>query len=107
MFRQTAVSVIQKMIYQTAPLQALGDKFVWYLYASGELECGQLRATDTVWSLDIFTVSELIDTPRQPARYRLGPSLDRSEPLRLAYVQQELQVVSENTKHPTRFVLIC
>lgn len=69
------------------------DVSVRYLYEAGELEGGERRrATDPVWSLQIYNIEKII--PGEPTLYYLqnGPSR--------GFVREELQVVPKNTETP-------
>lgn len=67
---------------------------VRYLYAPGELERGQRRATDPVWSLKVFSISRSIVNEREPVLYYLdyGP--------RRGFVREGLMVVPPGTELP-------
>ena len=67
---------------------------VRYLYAPGELEGGQRRATDPVWSLKVFNISRSIVNEGEPVLYYLdyGP--------RRGFVREELMVVPPGTELP-------
>ena len=63
-----------------------------YLFAPGEYEGGdRRRATDPVWSLEIFELSHSKVSPDQPVMYYLSGGPKRS------FVREELQVVPEDT----------
>ncbi len=73
---------------------------VRYLLAPGELEGGERRrATDPIWSLEVYDLSSSVVSPNQPVLYRLEDGLRRS------FVREELQVVPEDTELPPNFVL--
>ena len=67
---------------------------VRYLYEPGELEGGTKRATDPIWSLDIFNIERAFIKPKQPILYYL-----RGGPKR-GFVREELLVVPPNTQLP-------
>ena len=70
-----------------------------YLFASGEYEGGdRRRATDPVWSLEIFELSHSKVSPDQPVMYYLSGGPKRS------FVREELQVVPEDTELPPKSV---
>lgn len=73
---------------------------VRYLLAPGESEGGERRrATDPIWSLEIYGLSRSVVSPNQPVLYYLegGP--------RRSFVREELQVVPDDTELPPNFVL--
>ena len=57
------------------------------------------RATDPVWSLEVFDISRSVVSPRQPVLYYLLDGLKRS------FVREELQFVPEDTELPPDSVL--
>ena len=70
-----------------------------YLFAPGEYEGGERRrATDPVWSLEIFELSHSKVSPDQPVMYYLSGGPKRS------FVREELQVVPEDTELPPKKV---
>ena len=70
-----------------------------YLFAPGENEGGEKRrATDPVWSLEIFEQSHSKVSPDQPVMYYLSGRPKRS------FVREELQVVPEDTELPPKHV---
>ena len=72
---------------------------VRYLFAPGEYEGGEKRrATDPVWSLEIFELSHSKVSPDQPVMYYLSGGQKRS------FVREELQVVPEYTELPPKHV---
>ena len=72
---------------------------VRYLFAPGEYEGGEKRrATDPVWSLEIFELSHSKVSPDQPVMYYLFGGPKRS------FVREELQVVPEDTELPPNHV---
>ena len=73
---------------------------VRYLYSPGEEEGGEKRrATDPIWSLDIYDLSRSVVSAEQPILYYLSGSLKRS------LVREALQVVPENTELPPTSVI--
>ena len=72
---------------------------VRYLFSPGEYEGGERRrATDPVWSLGIFERSHSKVSPDQPVMYYLSGGPKRS------FVQEELQVVPEDSEAPPKNV---
>ena len=72
---------------------------VRHLFAPGEYEGGERRrATDPVWSLEIFELSHSKVSPDQPVMYYLSGGPKRS------FVREELQVVPEDTELPPKKV---
>ena len=72
---------------------------VRYLFAPGEYEGGERRrATDPVWSLEIFELSHSKVSPDQPVLYYLSGGPKRS------FVREELQVVPEDSEAPPKKV---
>ena len=67
---------------------------VRYLYEPGELEGGTKRATDPIWSLDVYNIERSFSKPNQPVLYYL-----RDGPKR-GFVREELLVVPPNTQLP-------
>ena len=66
---------------------------VRYLYQPGELEGGEhRRATDPIWSLDMYQIGSVID--RKPILCYLASGPKR------AFVRQELLVVPSDTQLP-------
>ena len=69
---------------------------VRYLYAPGEEEGGERRrATDPIWSLEIYDLSRSQVSKNQPVLYFLAPPAPRR-----SFVLEELQVVPEGTQKP-------
>lgn len=78
---------------------ALGVR-VRYLLAPGKEEGGERRrATDPIWSLEVFDLSPSVVSPNQPVLYYLagGPMP--------GFSREELQDVPDNTELPPNFVL--
>ncbi len=67
---------------------------VRYLYQPGELEGGRRRATDPVWSLEVYRLGRSVTKPKEPVVYYLldGPSR--------GFVREELLVVPPDTQLP-------
>ena len=73
---------------------------VRYLLAPGEDEGGERRrATDPVWSLEVFDLSRSVVSPGQPVLYYLLDGPKRS------FVREKLQFVPEDSELPPDFVL--
>ena len=73
---------------------------VRYLLSPGELEGGEkIRATDPIWSIEIYNISRSVVSPNQPVLYYLvnGP--------RRGFVREELQVIPYDTELPPDSVL--
>ena len=68
---------------------------VRYLYASGELEGGNRRATDPIWSLEMYDISRAVVSANQPVLYYLSDGAPKRN-----FVREELQVVPEDTELP-------
>jgi hypothetical protein len=75
---------------------------VRYLYQPGELEGGERRrATDPIWSLDIYRIERAVMKPGEPIIYYLEqPAPKRS------FVKEELLIVPRNTELPPKGVLL-
>ena len=74
---------------------------VRYLYAPGEDEGGERRrATDPIWSLDIYDLSRSVVSSGQPVLYYLSEGAPKR-----GFVREELQVVPEDTEPPPKSVL--
>ena len=67
---------------------------VRYLYQPGELEGGFKRATDPIWSLDVYNIERSFTKPDQPVLYYLADGPKRG------FVREELLVVPPNTQLP-------
>ena len=73
---------------------------VRYLYQPGELEGGdRKRATDPIWSLDLYQIGSVIAKPGEPMMYYLENGPKRG------FVKQELLIVPSNTQLPPDGVL--
>ena len=75
---------------------------VRFLYQPGELEGGRRRATDPVWSLQVYRLGRTVTKPGEPVLYYLdsagqGPSR--------GFVREELLVVPPDTELPPDGVL--
>ena len=80
-------------------LMMITENYLRYLFAPGEYEGGdRRRATDPVWSLEIFELSHSKVSPDQPVMYYLSGGPKRS------FVREELQVVPEDTEAPPKSV---
>ena len=75
------------------------DVGVRYLYQPGELEGGRRRATDPVWSLDVYRIGRSVTKPDEPVLYYLldGPTR--------GFVREELLVVPPDTQLPPDGIL--
>ena len=75
------------------------DVGVRYLYQPGELEGGHRRATDPVWSLQVYRLGRSVTKPSEPVLYYLldGPAR--------GFVREELLVVPPDTQLPPDGVL--
>ena len=73
---------------------------VRFLYQPGELEGGRRRATDPVWSLDVYRLGRSVTKPGDPVLYYLqdGP--------RRGFVREELLLVPPDTQLPPGGALI-
>ena len=70
---------------------------VRYLYSRGEGEGGERRrATDPIWSLEIYDLSRSVVSAEQPVLYYLSGGPRRS------FVREELQVVPNDTELPPK-----
>jgi hypothetical protein len=78
-----------------------GGVSVRYLYAPGEEEGGEKRrATDPIWSLEIYDLSRSVVTTNQPVLYFLTAGAPKR-----SFVREELQVVPEDTQLPPTTVM--
>ena len=72
---------------------------VRYLYQDGELEGGEKRrATDPIWSLDIYKIERTVMKPGEPIVYYLFG-------IKRSFVRQELLVVPTDTELPPTGIL--
>ena len=70
---------------------------VRYLYSPGEGEGGKRRrATDPIWSLEIYDLSRSVVSAEQPVLYYLSGGPRRS------FVREELQAVPNDTELPPK-----
>ena len=68
------------------------DLLVRYLYKPGEEQGdNRYRATDPIWSVDVYKIDEIKEFENQPALYTLQDIENRT------FTQQQLQVVPDNT----------
>ena len=96
-----AKSVTQKPS-STVPDRPVGSKEqklpsgvgVRYLYQPGELEGGRRRATDPIWSLEVYQLGRSVTKPREPVLYYLQDGPER------AFVREELLLVPPDTQLP-------
>ena len=72
-----------------------------YLYQPGELEGGHRRATDPVWSLQIFRLGRSVTKPDEPILYYL----DTVDGPTRGFVREELLLVPSDTQLPPTGVL--
>ena len=70
---------------------------VRYLYHPGELEGGRRRATDAVWSLDVYQVGHAVTKPDEPVLYYLDAA---SGAAWRGFVREELLPVPPDTQLP-------
>ncbi len=87
-------------VHSSAPTKDKNEKRlpnnvgVRYLYQPGELEGGERRrATDPIWSLDIYRIDRAVMKPSEPIIYYLNG-------ITRGFVRQELLVVPTNTELP-------
>ena len=79
---------------------------VKYLFAPGEHEGGdRRRATDPIWSMEIYDISRSVMTADQPILYYLSEASGERKATRRSFVREELQVVSKDTELPPDHVL--
>ena len=72
---------------------------VRYLYQPGEMEGGTKRATDSIWSLKVYTLEKAVDKQNEPVLYYLYDGPKRG------FVREELLVVPPNTQLPPAQVI--
>ena len=72
---------------------------VRYLYQPGELEGGHRRATDPVWSLQVYRLGRSVTKPSEPVLYYLQDGPARG------FVQDELLVAPPDTQLPPDGIL--
>ena len=75
---------------------------VRYLYQSGELEGGRRRATDPVWSLEVYRLGRSVTKPDKPVLYYLQGD---DAPQRRGFVREELLAVPSDTQLPPDGIL--
>jgi len=103
--KKPAVAIKEKAVYtrpSTPYSRPVGEREknlsslvqVRYLYQPGELEGGVKRATDPIWSLEVYRIERSFTKPNQPVLYYL-----RDGPKR-GFVREELSVVPPNTTLP-------
>ena len=74
---------------------------VRYLYAPGEGEGGEKRrATDPIWSLEIYDLIRSVVSSDQPVLYYLSEGAPKR-----GFVREELLVVPDDTELPPKSVL--
>ena len=79
---------------------------VRYLFAPGEHEGGdRCRATDPVWSMEIYDISRSVMTADQPILYYLSEASGERKTTRRSFVREELQVIPKDTELPPDHVL--
>ena len=80
---------------------------VRYLYQPGELEGGdRRRATDPIWSLDVYRLGRSVVKPDEPILYHLDGGARSSMTVpRRGFVREELLVVPPDTQLPPDGVL--
>ena len=82
-------------------IQIPSDVNLRYLYEPGELEGGnQRRATDPIWSLEMYTIDSVVKKPNDPILYYLSEGAPKR-----AFVRQELMIVPYDTQLPPKSVL--
>ena len=74
---------------------------VRYLYQPGELEGGRRRATDPLWSLQVYRLGRSVTKPDEPVLYYL----DADDGPKRGFVREELLVVPPDTELPPDGVL--
>ena len=75
-------------LLQTLPLKCS------HLYQPGELEGGRRRATDPIWSLNVYEIEKIMIKPDAPVIYYLFDGPKRW------FVREELLVVPPDTQLP-------
>ena len=68
------------------------SKNVRYLYAPGELEGVQSRATHSVWSMEVYNVERLVVNEDEPFLYYLNDGLKHG------FVREELKLIPPGTE---------
>ena len=74
---------------------------VRYLYQPGELEGGRRRATDPVWSLEVYQLARSVTKPDEPVLYYL----QGNDAPQQGFVREELLSVPSDTELPPDGVL--
>ena len=103
--KKPAVAIKEKAVYaraSTSYSRPVGESEkllpslvqVRYLYQPGELEGGTKRATDPIWSLNVYSIERSFTKHEQPVLYYL-----RDGPKR-GFVREELLVIPPNTQLP-------
>ena len=77
---------------------------VRYSFALGEDRRNGRRATDPIWSLEVYDLDRTVVIPNQPVLYYLSKGLGQKPP-RKSFVREELQVVPEDTELPPDHLL--
>ena len=72
--------------------------FVRYLYQHGEIESGNRRATDPIWSVSVFTIRKALVYENEPVLYYLAES---NAPKR-TFVREELLPVPKDSELPPK-----
>ena len=67
---------------------------VKHLYQPGELKGGGRRATDPIWSLNVYNIEKVVTKPKEPVMYYLFDGPKRG------FVREELIVVPPDTQLP-------
>ena len=80
------------------------NDLVRYLLLPGELEGGQKRATDCIWSPQIYHIKESMVQKNQPVLYWLEDD-ELNSPKR-SFVREELMVIPHNTELPPQSIFI-
>ena len=76
------------------------DGLYRYLYQPGELEGGdRRRATDKIWSRNIFRLDRIVEDPGQRVLYYLAEDAPKR-----AFVREQLMLIPENTELPPEWV---
>ena len=77
-----------------------GDALVRFLYQPGEIEGGQRRrATDAIWSLQVYRLGRWVTKSLQPIVYYLLDGPERG------FVREELLEVPSDTELPPSTIL--
>ena len=83
------------------------DVGVRYLYQPGEVEGGRRRATDAVWSLEVYRIGRSVIKPDEPILYHLATACGEKTcvPSR-GFVREELLIVLFDTQLPPTKVVV-